>query len=140
MALSGVNLARLGSLESRPLCLIDDPRVVEAAKAQGLTRAMAAVDLACASEIGPAGAVWVFGNAPTALLRLIELLEGGRDLPRPRLVIGLPVGFVNAAESKRALAESGLPHLITNRGRKGGSNVAAAAVNALAALARSAQP
>jgi precorrin-8X/cobalt-precorrin-8 methylmutase len=137
MALSGINLARLGALASRPSCLIDDPRVAEAARADGLTRAMAAVDLALDAEAGPAGAVWVFGNAPTALLRLIERLAADPGLPRPRLVVGLPVGFVNAAESKRALAESGLPHFITNRGRKGGSNVAAAAINALAALARS---
>jgi precorrin-8X/cobalt-precorrin-8 methylmutase len=140
MALSGVNLSRLGGFGNRLACLIDDPRAVAAAKADGLTRAMAAVDLALAGGTGPAGAVWVFGNAPTALLRLVERLAAEPGLPRPRLVVGLPVGFVNAVEAKRALALSGLPSLITNRGRKGGSNVAAAAVNALAALARAGRP
>ena len=140
MALSGINLRRLGGFENPMACLIGDPRTAAAAEARGYTRAMAAVDLAFEAGFGPAGAVWVFGNAPTALLRLIETLRVDAKLPRPRLVVGLPVGFVNAAESKKALEESGLEHFITNRGRKGGSNVAAAAVNALAALARSEKP
>ena len=75
----------------------------------------------------------MIGNAPTALLRLIELVRSG--VARPALIVGLPVGFVNAAESKAALLELNHP-FITNEGRKGGSNVAAAVVNALLILAK----
>jgi precorrin-8X/cobalt-precorrin-8 methylmutase len=103
-------------------CLVDDPRTRARASAEGLTRSAAALRLA-ASEVG-SGAVWVVGSAPTALTELVRLS------PEPALVIGLPVGFVGAADSKAALAASGLPCL-TNRGAKGGSAVAAAALNAL---------
>jgi precorrin-8X/cobalt-precorrin-8 methylmutase len=105
-------------------CLVGDPRARARARAcaDGLTRSAAGFRLA-AAEVGP-GAVWVVGNAPTALVELLRL-----D-PEPALVIGLPVGFVGAAESKAALAASSLPCL-TNRGAKGGSAVAAAALNAL---------
>ena len=97
-------------------------RVRQARAHDGLTRSAAAVRLAF-EEVGP-GAVWVVGCAPTALFELVEL---GVD---PALVVGLPVGFVGAAESKQALRDSGLP-AVTNRGPKGGSAVAAAALNAL---------
>jgi precorrin-8X/cobalt-precorrin-8 methylmutase len=80
-----------------------------------------------------AGGIYVVGNAPTALLRLIELVKKGEAAPA--LVVGLPVGFVNAAESKADLARTDVPY-ITNEGRKGGSNLAAAVVNALLILAR----
>ena len=100
-----------------------DPRAAEIAATAGITRSAAAMRLAVAET--PAGAVWVVGNAPTALAELLE--RPPRD---PALVIGLPVGFVGAAEAKAALAVSGLPFL-ANRGEKGGSAVAAAAVNAL---------
>jgi precorrin-8X/cobalt-precorrin-8 methylmutase len=83
------------------------------------------------------GAIYAVGNAPTALLRLNELIR--RGVTRPALVIGLPVGFVNAAESKAELLETDIPY-ITNVGRKGGSNVAASVVNALLILAQSTQP
>ena len=109
----------------RALCLIADPEVAAAASAGGRTRAMAAMD-ALADRFQ--GAVVVIGNAPTALFRLLELVAGGA--PAPLAVLGFPVGFVGAAESKAALAESGLPH-IALRGRAGGSALAAAAVNAL---------
>jgi len=99
-------------------------RLREARSGPGLTRSAAAVRLAL-EETGP-GAVWVVGCAPTALEELIRLAEEAR----PALVIGLPVGFVGAAESKQALRESGLP-AVSNRSEKGGSAVAAAAVNAL---------
>jgi precorrin-8X/cobalt-precorrin-8 methylmutase len=105
------------------LCPLEDPVVPELAAAAGITRSAAAFRLV-ARRVG-AGAVWVVGNAPTALF---ELLEHGE--PEPALVVGLPVGFVGAAEAKAALASSGLPSL-TNRGEKGGSAVAAAAINAL---------
>jgi precorrin-8X/cobalt-precorrin-8 methylmutase len=78
------------------------------------------------------GGIYVIGNAPTALLRLIELVKEHKA--RPALIIGLPVGFVNAAESKAALMELDYPY-ISNVGRKGGSNVAASVVNALAIMA-----
>jgi precorrin-8X/cobalt-precorrin-8 methylmutase len=97
-------------------------RVREAKAADGLTRSAAAVRMAY-DEVGP-GAIWVVGCAPTALFELIELGV------RPALVVGLPVGFVGAAESKAALRESGLP-AVSNVSEKGGSAVAAAALNAL---------
>ena len=100
-----------------------DPRTAELATREGITRTAAAMRLA-AAEAAP-GAVWVVGNAPTALLELLE--RPPRD---PALIVGLPVGFVGAAEAKAALAASGLPYL-ANRGEKGGSAVAAAAINAL---------
>lgn len=104
------------------VCRIADPAAAEIARERGITRSAAAVRLA-AEEAGP-GAVWVIGCAPTALYEVIAA-----DV-RPALVIGLPVGFVGAAESKAALRDSGLP-AVSNRGEKGGSAVAAAAVNAL---------
>ncbi|HAT1571047.1 TPA: cobalt-precorrin-8 methylmutase [Kluyvera cryocrescens] len=122
MALSGINKNLLATFGGECRCYISDPRVVREAKAQGITRSMAAVDIA-AKEDGDK--VFVFGNAPTALFRLLEHKElevGG--------VIGVPVGFVGAAESKEALSQSGLPG-IAALGRKGGSNVAAAIVNAI---------
>ena len=100
-----------------------DPRAAQLAASEGITRTAAAMRLAVA-ETG-AGAVWVVGNAPTALFELLD--RPPRD---PALIVGLPVGFVGAAEAKAALAASGLPH-VANRGEKGGSAVAAAAVNAL---------
>lgn len=104
------------------ICLLRDPRVGEPATSRGLTRSAAAVRLAF-QDVGP-GAVWVIGCAPTALLALLELRA------QPALVVGLPVGFVGAAESKAALRASGLP-AVSNVSEKGGSAVAAAAVNAL---------
>ena len=100
-----------------------DPRAAQLAASEGITRTAAAMRVAV-RETG-AGAVWVVGNAPTALFELLE--RPPRD---PALIIGLPVGFVGAAEAKAALAASGLP-CVANRGEKGGSAVAAAAVNAL---------
>ena len=97
-------------------------RVRQATASEGLTRSAAAVRMAY-EEVGP-GAVWVVGCAPTALFELIELGV------QPALVVGLPVGFVGAAESKAALRESGLPQ-VSNVSEKGGSAVAAAALNAL---------
>jgi precorrin-8X/cobalt-precorrin-8 methylmutase len=100
-----------------------DPRAAQLAAGEAITRTAAAMRLAV-RETG-AGAVWVVGNAPTALFELLE--RPPRD---PALIVGLPVGFVGAAEAKAALAASGLP-CVANRGEKGGSAVAAAAVNAL---------
>ncbi|SFU05640.1 precorrin-8X methylmutase [Kosakonia arachidis] len=123
MALSGINKRLLAQSGGEVRCYISDPRVVRKAKEEGITRSMAAVDLALA-EAEAEEKIFVFGNAPTALFRLLE-----HKVPVSG-VVGVPVGFVGAAESKEALVESGLP-TIASRGRKGGSNVAAAIVNAL---------
>lgn len=103
----------------------------------GSTRSAAAIALA--AERHPSGAVWVIGNAPTALAELLRLhAEGSVE---PAAVVGVPVGFVGAAEAKAALWESGLgPHAITNVGERGGSPVAAGAVNALIRLAKGTAP
>jgi precorrin-8X/cobalt-precorrin-8 methylmutase len=130
------NMARVG-IRQRDLvpfggtvhCYMTDARVGETAMKEGITRASAAMDVA-AAEL--AGGLCVVGNAPTALLRLMELMDQGTA--RPALVVGLPVGFVNAAESKALLLERDVP-FITNVGRKGGSYVAAAVVNALIIMA-----
>ncbi len=103
-------------------CFISDPRARDLSETLGTTRSAAGVRVA-AEEVG-SGAIWVVGNAPTALFELLELEV------EPALVVGLPVGFVGAAESKESLIGSGLP-AVTNRGPKGGSAVAAAALNAL---------
>lgn len=104
------------------VCRVRDPRAGALAVADGITRSAAGIRVAF-DEVGP-GAVWVIGTAPTALFELIGLGAA------PALVIGLPVGFVGATESKQALRDSGLP-AVSNRGEKGGAAVAAAALNAL---------
>jgi len=129
MARSGIKKDLLWRFGGSVLCAIADEEIAREASAKGITRAAAAVD-AAADRMGHA--IYVVGNAPTALMRIIELVRQGR--PAPALVIGLPVGFVNAAESKAELLTLDIP-FITNIGRKGGSNVAAAAVNALILLA-----
>lgn len=121
MALSGINKTLLARFGGECRCFISDPRVMAQAKAQGITRSMAAVDIAV-EEKGEK--IFVFGNAPTALFRLLE-----HDVAVSG-VVGVPVGFVGAAESKEALTRSRLP-AIAAMGRKGGSNVAAAIVNAI---------
>lgn len=117
-----VGMVAAGITGRQTLCLVSDPRAQALSERLGITRSAAGFRLA-AEEVGK-GAVWVVGNAPTALLELL-----GLDVA-PDLVVGLPVGFVGAAESKNALVASGLP-AVANRGPKGGSAVAAAAVNAL---------
>lgn len=108
------------------ICLVGDPAAAALAAATGLTRSAAAVRLA--AERAADGAVWAVGNAPTALFELLALARAGAV--RPALVIGLPVGYVGAAEAKAALRGTGLPQL-SNVSARGGSAVAAAAVNAL---------
>ena len=130
MAMVGIGPRRLAKWGCRVECHIRDELVVRMAQSKGITRASAAVDLVCDRIMG---GIYVVGNAPTALLRLLELIEAGRCLPA--LVVGMPVGFVNAAESKEMLrAQEKVPY-ITIRGRKGGSAVAASVINALAGLA-----
>ena len=129
MAKSGINASGLARFGCRVTCLIQDSQVSQNALNAGNTRSAAAVDAALAEmEDG----IYVVGNAPTALLRLIELIKAGKA--RPALIIGLPVGFVNAAESKDELVAMDYPN-ISNIGRKGGSTVAASVVNALVKLA-----
>jgi precorrin-8X/cobalt-precorrin-8 methylmutase len=129
MARAGIRAKDLAHFGVVVKCYMNDPLIHAKAKTNGSTRARAAVDMAVADM---AGGIYVVGNAPTALLRLIELVNAKKA--RPALIVGLPVGFVNAAESKSDLIETGYPY-ISNVGRKGGSNVAASVVNALAILA-----
>jgi precorrin-8X/cobalt-precorrin-8 methylmutase len=126
MIASGITRARLHA-RNEVLCTLDDARVPELAARQRTTRSAAALTL-WGERL--AGAVVAIGNAPTALFRLLELLD---ETPlRPAAVIGLPVGFVGAAESKQALLDDGRVPALIVRGRKGGSAMAVAAVNALA--------
>jgi precorrin-8X/cobalt-precorrin-8 methylmutase len=126
MLLAGISTGRLQRLGSEAFCLMDDPEVALEAGRRGTTRAAVAMELALPRL---AGGIVAVGNAPTALLRLLELLAAGA--PPPALVVGVPVGFVNAAESKEALSKQDCPY-ITALGPKGGSAVTAAIVNALA--------
>ncbi|MBO3742769.1 precorrin-8X methylmutase [Actinoplanes sp. NEAU-H7] len=128
MVASGVTRSRLPA-GNEVICTLRDPAVPGLAAAIGNTRSAAALDL-WGDRLG--GAVVAVGNAPTALFRLLEMVAAGA--PRPAAVLGIPVGFIGAAESKEALAESGLEYLIV-RGRRGGSAITAAAVNALASEA-----
>jgi precorrin-8X/cobalt-precorrin-8 methylmutase len=127
MVAEGVTRRRLPA-GNEVVCTLGDPRLPALAAEAGTTRSAAAVDLWLPWLDG---AVVAVGNAPTALFRLLELLATG-EAPRPAAVLGLPVGFVGAAESKVALADSGLVPFLTVHGRRGGSALAAAAVNALA--------
>jgi len=126
MVAHGITRSRLPA-GNEVICTLDDPAVVELARRMDTTRSAAAVDL---WKPHLAGAVVAIGNAPTALFRLLELIEEGA--PRPAAIIGVPVGFVGAAESKQALAASGSVPFLIVEGRKGGSAIAVAAVNALA--------
>lgn len=125
MVASGVTRRRLPA-NNEVICTLRDPSVPGLAARLGTTRSAAALDL-WGDRL--AGAVVAIGNAPTALFRLLEMVEAGA--PPPAAVLGIPVGFIGAAESKDALAASGLEHLIV-RGRRGGSAMTASAVNALA--------
>ncbi|MFF2655826.1 precorrin-8X methylmutase [Kitasatospora sp. NPDC058032] len=127
MVASGVTRKRLPA-GNEVICTLADPSVPELARAMGNTRSAAAMELWLPRL---EGAVVAVGNAPTSLFRLLELIEAGA--PRPAAVIGVPVGFIGAAESKEALAAhpAGLEHLVV-RGRRGGSAMAAAAINAIA--------
>ena len=133
MALAGIAKPRLGQFGISAACFVADGDVAVVAHESGVTRSIMAMRKAAADQ---ANGVFVIGNAPTALFELLRLVR--EEAFRPDLVIGLPVGFVGAAESKDRLIfeASGMGlSFITNRGRKGGSNVAAAVVNALLILA-----
>ncbi len=130
MARSGIRKTSVEEFGGRVSCLISDREVEKKAKQEGVTRARMAVDMSMDTiENG----IYAVGNAPTALLRLIELIND--DKIKPALILGFPVGFVNAAESKDLLMKTKIP-FITNKGRKGGSNIAASVVNALIILAQ----
>lgn len=127
MIQAGINKAGLKKFGGDVLCFIGDLDVTAKAKAEGVTRAI--MSMRKAAELGP-GEIYAIGNAPTALLELTRLA----DLAKPALVVGVPVGFVSAAESKDELALTNLPY-ITALGRKGGTPVAVSIVNALIRLA-----
>ncbi len=124
MGLSGINKRTLERFGGKAVCFMSDPEVAAEAKASGCTRARVSMDHA--SKLGE-NVIFAIGNAPTALIRLRELIDEGY---RPKLVIGVPVGFVNVVASKELIMESSVPCIVA-RGRKGGSNVAACIVNAL---------
>ena len=125
MVAEGVTRGRLPA-NNDVICTLSDPSTPALAAKLGTTRTAAAIELWLPRLDGSVVAI---GNAPTALFRLLEVIAAGA--PRPAAIVGMPVGFVGAAESKEALIESGLPAIVI-RGRKGGSAMAAAAVNALA--------
>lgn len=125
MALAGINKHALSKLGGSAHCFMADTDVAEQAKDRGITRA--AVSMEKAAKIGKP-VIFAVGNAPTALVRLYELMQ--EKIVRPSFVIGVPVGFVNVEASKELWIQSDVP-CIVNRGRKGGSNVAAAICNAL---------
>ncbi len=126
MVSNGVTRTRLPA-DNRVVCTLDDPSVATLAAKMGTTRTAAAMEL-WRDRLG--GAVVAIGNAPTALFRLLEMLDEGA--PKPACVIGMPVGFVGAAESKEALIADGRVPSLAVCGRKGGSAMTAAAINALA--------
>ena len=125
MGRSGINKRSLAKYGGQVYCFMSDEDVAEAARKNGTTRAVASIEKAVSME-GPL--IFAIGNAPTALVRLYELIEEGRI--SPALVIGVPVGFVNVVQSKELIMETNVPYIVA-RGRKGGSNVAAAICNAL---------
>ncbi len=134
MARMGIPLRRMDPLGCTVRSFTADSRAGEAAERLGVTRARAGIDLALAEAAqNDRPVVFVIGNAPTALLGLLERLEQGS--PLPALIVGMPVGFVNAAESKERLELAAPCPYVTVRGRKGGSALAACVVNQLAELA-----
>lgn len=124
MVLSGVNKARLAKLGGSIFCHVADPQVADEAKEAGLTRST----LALRKGVAEGCSIFLIGNAPTALFELLRLVKAGEVTPD--LIVGVPVGFVGAAESKAELLATDLPY-ITIEGRKGGSAIAAAILNAL---------
>lgn len=125
MARSGINKTILGRLGGEVHCFMSDPDVAEEARARGITRAVVSMERAAKLE---KPCIFAVGNAPTALLALHDLIAAGTV--KPALVVGVPVGFVNVVESKERIMTAGVPYIVA-RGRKGGSNVAAAICNAM---------
>ena len=129
MALTGINKKRLAAFGGEVRCYMADEDVAREAKDRGITRASVSMEHA-AADILASGRKTIFavGNAPTALITLRNMYDEGKFTPD--FIIGVPVGFVNVVEAKELILETEIPHIV-NRGRKGGSNVAAAIVNAL---------
>lgn len=125
MIIAGVSKPMLKKLNCELYTYVDDAEVATQSKEKGLTRSILGIEKAVED---PDTRIFVIGNAPTALVRLGELIQEGKV--RPALVIGVPVGFVGASESKEFIKKTGVPYIVTN-GRKGGSTVAVAILNAL---------
>lgn len=125
MVYSGINKKVLGQYGGNTYCYMSDEDVAQSAKESGTTRAVASIEKSLQLS-GPV--IYAIGNAPTALIRLYELILEGKI--HPELIIAVPVGFVNVVEAKELIIKSGVPAIVA-RGRKGGSNVAAAICNAL---------
>ena len=125
MGKAGINKKRLAQYGSEVLCFMSDEDVAAAAKTNGTTRAAASMDKAAA--LGR-DVIFAIGNAPTALVRLYELVKEGKI--HPELIIAVPVGFVNVVQSKELIMQADVPYIVA-KGRKGGSNVAAAICNAI---------
>ena len=129
MALTGINKKRLAGYGGSVRCYMADEDVAAEAKERGVTRASVSMERAAADAMASGRkTIFAIGNAPTALITLREMYDEGRF--KPDFIIGVPVGFVNVVEAKELILETDIPYII-NRGRKGGSNVAAAIVNAL---------
>lgn len=124
MARMGINRNKLAQFGGEVLCFMADPAVAEEASGRGITRAAVSMEHAAAL---PGQTIYAIGNAPTALIRLRELIDEGY---RPAAIIGVPVGFVNVVVSKELIMDTDVPWIV-NRGRKGGSGVAAAICNAI---------
>ncbi|MEA5082623.1 MAG: precorrin-8X methylmutase [Lachnospiraceae bacterium] len=129
MGRAGINKMALSKFGGEVFCYMSDEDVAKMAKGNGTTRAVASMNKAAGNE---QNCIFAVGNAPTALIRLYELINEGKLMPQ--LIIGVPVGFVNVVESKELIMSLEVPYIVS-RGRKGGSNVAAAIVNALIYLA-----
>ena len=125
MAKSGINKTILSKLGGQVHCFMSDPDVAQEAKERGVTRAMVSMERAANLE---KPCIFAIGNAPTALICILELIKAGKL--NPALIVGVPVGFVNVVESKELILKLDTPHIVA-RGRKGGSNVAAAICNAM---------
>lgn len=125
MAYAGINKKSLHQLGGEVYCFMSDPEVAEEAKERGITRAMVSMEKACGIR---GNVIFAIGNAPTALVQLDALIRARKIAPK--LIIGVPVGFVNVVEAKELVMQGTTPYIVA-RGRKGGSNVAAAICNAL---------
>lgn len=125
MGKSGINKSKLSQLGGQVYCFMADEDVAKEAKERGVTRAVVSMEKAAKMN---QNLIFAIGNAPTALIRLYELIQEG--IIKPALIIGVPVGFVNVVEAKELILQTNVPYIVA-RGRKGGSNVAAAICNAL---------
>ena len=125
MAWSGINKKKLAQYGGEVCCFMSDEETANMAKEQGTTRAVASMERAAKLD---KKLIFAIGNAPTALIRLYEMIQEGRL--KPELIIGVPVGFVNVVQSKELIMQADVPYIVA-RGRKGGSNIAACICNAL---------